>query len=235
VSSSATRRTPSPAHLGATLRSILIAPNAGFAAALRAAERRKKTNTTPTEGFTPYVLAAVGGIALVFGWLKLSGLAGLRAGSATTFRWSFLIAGAVIGALLALGAQFLWGYVGPRTAILEDKLGGSDFRLVWGVAAAPQLLVIFLLLPGDLLIAGPAAFTSQRLADPVTSMWVALSAALTVACAIWSAFLLLKGLEALTELPLSRRLAIAGTAVGCLAGVLVLFRFAAIAIAGTLA
>lgn len=235
MSSSAVRRTPSSAHLGATLRSILVAPTAGFAAAFRAADRRKGTNTAPAEGYAPYVLAAVGGIALVLGWLKLSGLAGLRADSAITFRWGFLAVAAVIGAGLALGAQFLWGLIGPRVAMLEAEPDHGDFRLVWGAAAAPQLLVIFLLLPGDILIAGPAAFTSQRLADPVTSMWVALSAALTVACAIWSGFLLMKGLEALTGLPPMRRLAVSGAALGCLAGLLALFRFGALAVAGTLA
>src|SRR5688500_1684020 len=49
------------ARLGLTLRSVLLSPHDGFAAALKSTERRSRAGRRPAEGLAPYVLAAVGG------------------------------------------------------------------------------------------------------------------------------------------------------------------------------
>ena len=232
MSQSAASR-PGSAQLGATLRSVLVAPKAGFEAAARAAERRARIGEAPAEGFAPYVLGALGGSAAMFLWLKLSVLAGFRTDSTLTFRWAFLVGAALLGAVLGLIAQFAWGALGPR---LVERIGGSatgrDVRMAWGASAFPQVFGILLLAPLDLIIVGPHTFTSAKLEDSVASAWAALSIALGVSLLLWSLYLFIKGLSVVAGIRMPKALAASAAAVVCLAAVVIAFRFAAVAFAG---
>jgi hypothetical protein len=220
--------------LGATLRSVLVSPRAGFDAATRSLARKERSGARPAEGLSTYVLSAAGGASLVLLWLKLSALLGLRGGPGTAFHWWFLVGGCVVGSVLALAAQLLWGAVGPR---LLSRLGGSSssksLRLIWGASAFPQVAALLLLLPADLVIVGPQTFTTQAPGDPVASVWAALSVAIAVALAVWSVCLFLVGIEVAARVKLSRSAAAGGVATLCLAVVVVIFRFGAVALAGT--
>ena len=186
----------SPAHLGATLRSVLIAPTAGFESALRAAERRARVGANPAEGIAPYFLSAAGGATLFLLWLKVSALLGMREGSAFTYRWNFVLAAAFAGAVFALASQFVWSVAGDRlSGAVGSEAAGRDLRLVWGAALFPQVISLVLLLPFDLVIVGPSSFTDARPEDPVSAAWASLSVALGVALAIWSLALLVKGIQ----------------------------------------
>lgn len=195
--SSRTVQGTSPAHLGATLRSVLVAPTAGFDSALRAADRRARVGATPAEGIAPYLLSAAGGAMLFLLWLKVSALLGMRDGSALTYRWSFLVAAAFAGAVFALATQAVWSFAGGRLAgAVGSEVAARDLRLVWGASLFPQVVALVLLLPFDLLIVGPSTFTNARPEDPVSAAWASLSVALGVAVALWSLTLLVKGVQA---------------------------------------
>jgi len=210
-----------------------VAPTAGFHSALRTTSRRERTGATVPEGYAPYVLAAVGGASLFLLWLKVASLAGLRDTSVVTYRWNFLVAAAVIGALLGVLAQFVWGVVAARLGpAVGTEAKPRAARLVWGASAAPQVIALALLVPLDLLIVGPASFTSQKLEDPVASAWAALSIALSVALAVWSIFLFVKGLEVVAGLRPMRAAVAAVAAAGCLAAVVIVFRFLAVLLSG---
>jgi hypothetical protein len=184
--------THSSALLGLTLRAILITPAHGFEAAVRAADRRERAEQKPSEGLSPYVLAAAGGAAVLLLWLKIGALAGLRQAPLAAYRTEYLTASIVAGAVLGLVAQWLWGAVAART-LAAPRASARNLRLVWGAAAFPQLFTLVVLLPLDLLIVGPAAFTTDRLGDPLATAWAALSIALAVAFAIWAVYLFVRG------------------------------------------
>lgn len=231
--STAEHRSRSSAHLGATLRSVMTAPRAGFQAAIKATARRERAGTTPAEGYTPYVLAAIGGAMLFLLWLKVSPLLGLREASAGAYRWEFVLVSALLGAVFSLVAQLIWSF-GGGAAI--KALGGSsarrDLRLVWGAALAPQVLALILLLPLDILIVGPELFTSAQLADAVASAWASLSVALGVSLAVWSLVILARGVEVVSELDLRRAVVAVALCLVSLAAVVMLFRWGALALAG---
>jgi len=231
VSQTAASR-PGSAQLGATLRSVLVAPQAGFEAAARATQRRARLGESPAEGYAPYVLGALGGAAAMLLWLKVSVLAGLRVDSTVTFRWSFLIAAAVLGGILGSVAQFAWGALGTR---LIERIGGEvtkrEIRMVWGASAFPQVFGL-LLVPLDLLIVGPSTFTSAKLADSVASAWAALSIAMALSLTLWSLYLFIKGVSVVSGIRLRKALAASTAAFLCLAFVVAAFRFAAVALGG---
>jgi hypothetical protein len=215
------------------LRSILIAPSAGFRSALRTTERRAERGDSPAEGWAPFVLAAVGGGALMLLFLKISALAGLREGSVHAYRISFLAVALGLGALLGLAAQVMWGRIGPGLAHL---LGGSSSapsaRLVWGASFFPQVFTVLVLFPIDLLVAGDSAFTDARPEDPVAAAWAALSLSLGVALALWSFGLLVRGFEISSDGIGFRRAALGALgAVICVAAVGIAFRFGVVALA----
>ena len=209
-----------------------MAPKAGFEAAARSTERRVRTGDSPAEGYAPYVLSALGGAAAMFLWLKVSVLAGLRLDSTVTFRWSFLFAAGLLGAVLGLVAQFAWGWLG---AMLVRRLDGEttarEIRMVWGASAFPQVFGL-LLIPLDLLIVGESAFTSAKLVDSVANAWAALSVAITVALMIWSLYLFVKGVSVVSKIRMHKALLASIAALVCLAIVVFGFRFAAVALAG---
>jgi hypothetical protein len=129
-------------------------------------------------------------------WLKLGSLLGTREISAADFRWSYLVAATIGGALIAVVAQALWGL----GAAASFRLGGRptrarDLRLVWGASAFPQVLALLLLLPLDVLIVGPETFMSTRLTDPLATGWAAISIALAVSLAVWSTYLFARGIQ----------------------------------------
>ena len=226
-------RERSSAHLGATLRSILASPGDGFGLAQRSAARRASEGARPPEGFAPYVLGAIQGASLFLLWLKVSALVGLREESSLTFRWSFLVAAAVLGALLALGAQFLWGLLGARLAASQgSEVPSRDLRLVWGTAGTPHAIAL-ILLPLDLVFVGSASFTSQPLDSSLASGWTAISVALGVALSLWSLFLLGRGTQVVSKLGLWRSVAVALGGIVVLALIVFAFRAGTVALVGT--
>lgn len=144
-------------------------------------------------------------------WLKVGSLIGARSVAQSDFRWSFLIAVAIGAAALALAAQALWGVLGSR--LLDTP--ARALRLVWGASAFPQVGALAFLLPLDLLIVGPATFTSTRLDDPVATGWAALSIALSISLAIWSLFLFFRGVEVAADLDKNRALGATALGLGC--------------------
>jgi hypothetical protein len=215
------RRHSAPVRLGLTLRSVLLVPRDGFAAAIRTAERRARAGERLAEGTAPYVLAAAGGAGAMMAWLKVGALAGWRSAAAARLEPGVLPSAVVLGALLGVAAQLAWGAAGPP---LAARLGGGarprDLRLVWGASGLPQTFALAVLLPGDLVIVGPAAFTSDPLRDPVATMWAALSIALGLALVVWSAWIFVRGVEVATGLEW-RRAIVMGLWGALCAGVLV--------------
>lgn len=231
--STAEHRARSSAHLGATLRSVMTAPRAGFEAAVKATARRDRAGTTPAEGYTPYVLAAIGGAMLFLLWLKVSPLLGLRAESASAYRWEFILLSALLGAIFSLIAQLIWSFAGGAAiGALGGESARRDLRLVWGASFAPQILALVFLLPMDLLIVGPHLFTSAKLGDTVASAWASLSVALGLSLAVWSLVILARGVEVVSKLGLRRAGLAVALCVVCLGAVVMLFRLGAVALAG---
>jgi hypothetical protein len=205
------------ARLGLTLRSILLSPTAGFSSALRIAERRSRAGRRPAEGWAPVVLTAIGGASLAFLWLKIGALIGLREVCADDRLASYLAATLVLGALLALIGYAVWGAAGPPvTRMLRGSGSPAGLRLVWGTALLPQVFALALLLPLDLAIVGMDTFTTSSLGDPLSTAWAAFSIALSVSLAVWSLFLLVRGIEVAAELSMVRAAAGAAAAAVCL-------------------
>lgn len=199
-------RSHASARLGLTLRSVLIAPRDGFRAALSIADRRARAGLRPAEGVAPTVLSALGGAALGLLWLKVGALMGMRDVCSATYLTGYIAATVVLGGLLGLAAQSLWGLVGPRSlvALRGERPDRHDIRLVWGASLFPQVLALFLLLPLDLLVVGRDSFTTAELTDPLSTAWAAFSIALGVSAVVWTLFLLVRGIQASTGLTGSR-------------------------------
>lgn len=210
-------RAQASAQLGLSLRSVLLSPRAGFENVLSVARRREQTGTKPVEGVAPYVLAALGGAALMLLWLKLGSLLGVRDVAAVEFRWSYLVVAAVAGAGLALIAQLVWGYLGAASArVAGGHPPARDLRVVWGASAFPQILGLALLLPLDLIIVGTDTFTSERLGDSLATGWAALSIALSFSLAVWSLFIFVRGVEVAASVSVVKALGITLVGVVCL-------------------
>ncbi|MBA3348975.1 MAG: YIP1 family protein [Actinobacteria bacterium] len=209
--------TRSSARLGLTLRSVLVAPLAGFESAFNVAERRARVGRHPAEGFAPFVVAAFGGASLLVLWLKVGGLLGLRDSPGSDFRWAYLGTVLVLGALMSLIGQGLWGVAGRYVArAMGGGALGRDLRTVWGASSFPHVFALVFLLPLDLVIVGPATFTTDRLTDPLGRAWAALSVALAVSFALWSGWLFVRGTQAATGFDGLRALLAAIVAVLCL-------------------
>jgi hypothetical protein len=219
----------SSARLGLILRAVILMPGEGFDAAAKAAERRARAGQRPAEGVTPYVLAAVGGAALFLLWLKLGGLASLREAPKSDFRAVYLAMVVFLGGLLGLAGQFAWGWMGPPLLGTSGEAAGRTMRIVWGLAALPQVVVMSILLPLDLAVVGPHSFTTGRLPDPVSTTWAAASIAISTAAAAWSVWLFFTGLHTLSGS--GRWRALRGLVTGVL---LVVALFAPLVVAGRL-
>lgn len=184
------------ARLGLTLRSVLVSPRDGFRAAMKALDRRAAAGARPMAGYTPYVLAAIGGAAVAVLWLKVGAIAGTRDVARESYRWDFVVATLVLGAVVALIAQAIWGVVGTHVVrALGGSVSSGALRLVWGAASLPHVLALLVLLPLDLVIVGPDALTSERLADPLATVWSAFSLSVGLALGAWSLFLIERGVE----------------------------------------
>lgn len=205
------------ARLGFTLRSVLLSPHDGFAAALKGAERRARAGRRPAEGLAPFVLAAIGGAATASLWLKVGAISGLREVCTDRFVGVNIAAALLLGALLGLIAQALWGLVGP--AAVRGLRGGEtesrSLRLVWGASEFPQVLALALLLPLDLLIIGTDAYTTTSLDDPLSTAWAAFSIAIAISLTVWSLFLFIRGTEVAGELGFWKAAAATGGALLC--------------------
>ena len=220
------RHLSSAARLGLTLRSVMLTPRAGYASAVVATERRVRTGERLPEGRTPYVLAALGGAGAMCLWLKLGALAGWRTVGVRSFDLGILFGALVAGACVSLACQLTWGALGSA---LSARLGGRararDLRLVWGAAAFPQVFVL-LLVPMDLAVAGPPAFTAAPLGDSISMAWAALSVALGAALGVWSGWLFLRGMEVATNLRLRRAIIVAAGAALCVSALVGAFAWA---------
>lgn len=234
TASAATARQRSSAHLGNTLRSILMSPRKGFEGALATTRRRREVGVRPAEGLSAYVIAALGGTAAMLLWLKLGSLTGLRSVTSADFRWSFVVVAGVAGAVLFLLAQALWGVVG-RVAFRAGgrRIAAAELRLVWGAAAFPQVGVLLVLLPLDLLIVGAETFTSTRLSDPLATGWAAISIALSLSLALWSLYLFARGVEVASGGGWASSMAGVMLALGCTSAVAVAAAVAVTTIVGS--
>ena len=228
-----TDRIRSSSDLGATLRSVLLTPERGYRGAMRTALRRERAARKPIEGIAPSVLAAIGGAGAMLLWLKVSAAFGVRKVSAAQFRWNYLVAAIVLGALLGLLSQRLWAACG---VVLSRALGAEakapDLRLAWGGSAVPQAFALVLLLPLDLSIAGGASFTDARFADRVAAAWASLSLALAIALALWSLYLFFRGTRVATGLGVTRALLVMVVAGVCVAAVCAVSVVIALQLAG---
>ena len=219
-----------PTRLGLTLRSVVLRPREGYAAAKRTGERRARAGERLPEGAAPYVLSAAGGAALMCLWLKLGALSGLRQARTADYDAGLVLAAVVVGALLSVSGQMMWGAVGPWVvARLGGRARPRDLRLAWGASFFP-LVGVLALLPLDLVIVGRGTFGSDPLSDRIATAWAALSIALGLALLVWSAWLFLRGVEVASELRLGRALpaALAG-------GLCLVASIAGLAAVGTLA
>lgn len=226
----ASGRAQASAQLGFTLRSVLLSPRAGFAQVFRVTRKREQAGMRPVEGVAPYVLAALGGSALMLLWLKLGSMLGVREVASAEFKWSYLIVAGVAGALLALVAQLVWGYLGAGSVrMVGGHSPARDLRVVWGASAFPQVIGLVALLPLDLMIVGQDTFTSEKLVDPLSTGWAALSIALSLSLAVWSLFIFVRGVEVASSVSLFKALGIT------LVGVLVLAAIAGGCVVGAAA
>lgn len=204
------------ARLGLTLRSVLLSPHDGFAAALKSAERRSRAGRRPAEGIAPYVLAAVGGAAAASLWLKVGAMAGWREVCTDRFVALNIAATFLLGAILGLAAQGIWGLVGPSAIRgLRGETNGRSLRLVWGASEFPQVAALVLLLPLDLLIIGTDAYTTASLEDPLSTAWAAFSIAIGISLTVWSLFLFIRGVEVAGGVGFWKAAAATGAALLC--------------------
>lgn len=196
------------------MRSVLLAPGRGFAAAFSAADRRSRAGRRPVEGVAPFVLSALGGAATALLWLKVGALMGVREVCSVTYLTGYIAAAAVLGALFALAAQSLWGFIGPRaaSALRGEPTEPYEMRLIWGASAFPQVFALVLLLPLDLLIVGRDTFTTAELVDPVSTAWAAFSIAIGFSALLWCLYLLLRGVQVATGLAGWKALGVATSA-----------------------
>jgi hypothetical protein len=153
-------------------------------------------------------------------------MSGMREVCTDRFVGVNIAAALLLGALLGLIAQAIWGLVGPATVrSLRGDTEGRSLRLVWGASEFPQVLALALLLPLDLLIIGTDAYTTASLEDPLSTAWAAFSIAIGISLTVWSLFLFIRGVEVAGGVGFWRAVAATGAALLCwvaLIGVLVL-------------
>ena len=193
-------------------------------------ERRGRVGKRPAEGVSPYILAAIGGAAASALWLKIGALTGLRRVCTDEYIASFIVATLVLGAVLGLIAQAIWGAVGsPTLRALHGEANRGSLRLVWGAAAFPQVVSLVVLLPLDLLIIGSDAYATSSLDDPLSTAWAAFSIAIGISVAVWSLFLFIRGIEVAAGVRFWRAVGAASVAVLCFAAIV-----SAVVVAGSL-
>jgi hypothetical protein len=232
--SRAAARSAASAQLGGTLRSILLSPEAGFGAAFASADKRQRFGARVPEGAAPFVMGACGGAALMFLWLKVGGLLGLRSMAPADFRWTYVIVAGFGGAMLAFFAQSVWGSIG-RIVLgrLDAPTTPARMRIAWGASALPQVFALIVLFPLDVAITGRMLFTGERITATFPAVWAALSVALSVSLAAWSVYLFWRGVQTASgATPAHTSIAVLAAA-GCLVVVVAAFLVAAVGLAGT--
>jgi hypothetical protein len=107
----------------------------------------------------------------------------------------YLALALALGALVGFALQLAWGVVAAAALRLgRARVRPAELRWVWGAAGLPQLAAL-LLLPLDLVLAGAGAFTTAELPGGLATAWLALSIALAVVLAAWSAYLVVRGTQ----------------------------------------
>jgi hypothetical protein len=187
--------------LGATVRGVLLSPGSSFVPALKRAE-------TSAEGASTYVLAALGGAAGMLLWLKVRALVGFRPLAPSEFDWGYFVTWIVLAMVVAVIAQVAWSFVAPRAGG-PDAGSPRSFRAVWALSAFPQIPALLVLAPLDLLLVGRDVFTATDSGDSVALAWTALSTALSVSLAVWSAFVFAQGTHVATRATRARSAAAA--------------------------
>ena len=234
ASSRAAARSAASAQLGGTLRSILVSPGDGFGAAYALADKRQRFGARIPEGAAPFVMGACGGAALMFLWLKVGGLLGLRSMAPSEFKWSYVVVAGLGGALLGFVAQTVWGSIG-RVVLgrLDAPTTPARMRLAWGAAALPQVFALLLLIPLDIAITGRSLFTGESVTETFPAIWAALSVALSVSLAAWSGYLFWRGIQVASGAPASHTSVAMAAAAGCLVVVVAAFLVAVVGLAGS--
>lgn len=212
--SSIARSAHGSARLGATVRGVLVSPGSAFVPALRRVE-------ASAEGTSTYVLAALGGAAGMLLWLKLRALVGFRALAPSDFTWGYFVASLAFAALVGVLAQLAWSFVGPAAGG-PDAGSPRSFRAVWAFSAFPQVPSLLLLAPLDVLVVGEKAFTASDAGDSVALAWLALSTALGVSLAVWSAYVFAKGTHVATRAPVLRTAGVVAASAACVGAVVAL-------------
>ncbi|MDQ3982293.1 MAG: hypothetical protein M3271_06385 [Actinomycetota bacterium] len=207
---------------GATVRGVLFSPGSGFVPALDRAETSEESRST-------FLLAAAGGAAGMLLWLKLGGLVGARDVAADEFGWGLLASALFLAAIVAVLAQVAWSFLAPRAGV-PDAGSPRSFRAVWALSAFPQVPVLLLLLPLDLVLVGDKAFTTERVGDSVSTAWMALSTAISLSLAVWSAYVFCKGTHVAARAPGGKTAAVVGMAVACVVLVVVILGGALVAL-----
>jgi hypothetical protein len=183
----------------------MFAPRSGFESAFKIARRRARAGDLPIEGHAPMMFSAIAGMSIMLLWLKFGGLLDFRDASRTDFKWSYLFVTLVVGLILGIVVQRVWGWLGTR---LVGRLRGESSpwqqRLIWGAASFPQIVTLFVLLPLDLLIVGARSFTTDRIDETYRTVWAALSISVSLALVGWSIYLFARGIAAATEMDRSR-------------------------------
>ena len=213
------------AHLGSTLRTVMLHPSRGFAEVLAVTEQRRDEGFRTPEGVAPTVLAALGGAALMTIWLKLGGLLELRSYPAEDFRWAFLFVAMGVAAVAGVLAQLMWSVL---AALVARRLGRradqAELRTVWGAAAFPLSFALFPILVLDVILVGPSMFTTERITDPIARGWASVSIAIGAALVVWWLFLLLRGFAAATGFRALRAVPAVLVALLSAAGLVIVFR-----------
>lgn len=168
-------------------------------------------------------------------WLKVGTLLGLRDAGAGHRVWAYVFITMLLGALIALAALSLWGAAG--TAVLRSlgtEASPRNLRIVGGLSGIPQIIGLLVLLPLDAVISGPASFTAQRISDSVSEVWAAFSVAFAVGLVVWSLMVLVRGMQTLTGLRLSRAAGLGALAIVCI-GIVATGLLAGAAVIGSMA
>ena len=200
----------------------MLHPSRGFAEVLQVTEERRTQDFRTPEGAAPSVLAALGGAGLMTVWLKLGGLLELRTYAQDDFRWAYLGTALAVAAVAGILAQLMWSVLAAQVARrLGRRADQAELRTVWGAAAFPLAFTLFPLLLIDAIVVGPASFTTERLDDPISTGWAALSIAIGSALVVWWLFLLLRGFAAATGFRALRSVPAVAVAVLSAAGLVV--------------
>ncbi|HEX2196296.1 MAG TPA: hypothetical protein VHJ76_05155 [Actinomycetota bacterium] len=225
--SSAVSTRQGSARLGATVRGVLVSPASAFVPALKRVE-------ASAEGTSTFVLAALGGAAAMLLWLKVRALVGFRAVAPSDFHWGYFVTSLLFAAIVGVLAQLAWSFAAPRAGG-PDAGSPRSFRAVWALSAFPQLPVLLLLLPLDLLFVGDKAFTATDGGDTVALAWMALSTALAVSLAAWSLYVFVRGTHVATRAPAPQSAGVAALSLVSVAVVVAVFAAVLIALREVLA